>query len=336
MKKFIDVLFYISVGLIPTGMIFRISDLTGGNTFIALGLLGLFIYFIAKTIKDYVEKRTDRTIIPLLLLIILMSIILFAKYLYWTFGDYPGLLIVPLFVFDSLFFLILMQKKRKDLKLTIAVVLYLIMVIPLFGLEFYKSPRQYLPTEWYNRYTVSESVPVKIPFEFERKETKELSAKGLQFSKSKLYFDAIPFYRAAIKIEPKNPGIYFDLSNCYAFTNDLEHAITLLDTAIILNNQFAPFYNNRGLLYYKLKQNDKAINDYEYAIKLDSTNMTFYFNLALALYYQKRYNEACQALDKAEHLGFNNGDRMIKQIRKKCKDPVPVYPHYKFRFPIKP
>jgi tetratricopeptide (TPR) repeat protein len=72
-------------------------------------------------------------------------------------------------------------------------------------------------------------------------------------------------------------------------------------------------------LYYKLKQNDKAVADFEFSIKLDSMNSTYFYNLALALYYQERYEESCQALRNSEHLGLDSKYKMIKRIKRKCE-----------------
>jgi len=317
MKRLSVVFFCILIGLIPLGLLFRSQYFVGGNWFFILGFLGVFIYFFRKTLKDLINKRFDKIKSTLQVLILLMTFILFSKYLFHSFGDYLGLFIIPIYVFFAVFYLV--KEKEKDLKLTISTVLYLLMTIPLFGVYYYESPIQYIPNEWYGRYTVSESIPIDMPFEFKKKEAEELSIKAFQLAKSKQYSDAIPIYRTAINIEPQNPKLYFDLANCYAFTDNLEQAILLLDTAIVLNSEFAPFYSNRGLLHYKLKQNDNAIRDFKYSIKLDSTNSKLYFNLSLVLYEQNQFEESCKAYKNAERLGLNTRDEMKEVIKKKCE-----------------
>ena len=92
----------------------------------------------------------------------------------------------------------------------------------------------------------------------------------------------------------------------------------MLDTAIMIDNKYAGFYNNRGLLYYKLKENDKAILDYQKAIELDSTQFTFYSNLALVYYHEDLFDISCQQLEKAESLGLNINDyKELKRIKKR-------------------
>ncbi len=317
MRKFVLIIFFILAGLVLTGFFFRTQDIAEANMYFSLGLLGLLVSNTLKVIKDIENNRFDKIKSILQILIVLMSVILFSKYLYHRFGDYPALLIIPIYIFASIFYLL--KEKSKDLELTTTIILYLLLTVPLFAFDFYRSPRQYIPLEWYNRYDVDEGIPINLPYGFDKKETEELSIKAFQLTNSKLYNDAIPILRNAVNIEPKNPRLYFDLSQCYAFTNNLEKAIELLDTAINLSDQFAPFYNNRGLLYYKLKQNDKAVADFEFSIKLDSMNSTYFYNLALALYYQERYEESCQALRNSEHLGLDSKYKMIKRIKRKCE-----------------
>ena len=303
MKILISVLFYISFGFIPIGFIFRLQRFPGGNTFIAFGLLGLLIYFTAKTIRDLVKKRNDKLNIALQLLIVLMSITLFSKYLYHTFGDYPGLVIVPLFITASLFCLI--KCELKYIKLTITSITFLLLTIPLFGFKFYKSPRHYIPKEWYNRFDVKGGVAIDLPYGFIFKEAEQLSVKAFSFKQSKKYSDAIVVYRKALKIEPYHPKLLFDMADCYALNNELATSIAILDTAIMHDNSYAPFYNNRGLAFYKLNKQDDAFNDYQKAIQLDPSQPTFYANIALVYYKKDDFENAREALKRAEQLGLD-------------------------------
>lgn len=319
MKRIADILFYFLISLLPIGLFFRLLDwLLGGNIFITIGLLGSFIYFIVKIIKDY-KKKSNSLIVIMQILIIVMSITLFAKYLNIAFLDYSGLIIIPLFVLFSIIYII--KRKQTDLKLIATSVLYLVMIIPLFGLDLINAPRQYIPKAWYNRYDVSAGLKIILPYKFEYKETEQLSKKAFILKESKKYIEAIQIYLSALKLEPKNPRLYFELADCHAKINALEKAVSLLDTAIMIDGKFAGFYNNRGLLFYKLKQNDKAILDYESAIKLDSMQGIFYSNLALVYYYQEKYDKACETIIMAKRLGLPISENKItKRIQKKyCK-----------------
>ena len=316
-----NILFYTSLIFVPLGHIFFIYEIPMGASLFLLGLIGIFIFYLTKTIKLIAKKQIDRFTILLQILVILISPIFFVKYLYYNFGelfDYFALIIIPIFIF--LVVLYFFKQKNKNLKLSFTLILFVFMTVPLFGLDYYNSPNNYIPRKWYNRYTVSGDRQIKLPYTFRFSETKKLSKEAFSLKKSKEYYSAIFVYRQAIKLEPENPELYFELSDCYARINELESAITKLDTAIQLDNKFPMFYNNRGLLYYKLKENEKAIKDYETAIKLDSTQSIFYSNLALVFFYEKEYDKACEAINKAEKLGeVIESNKMLKMIRKrKC------------------
>ena len=243
-----------------------------------------------------------------------MSFCLFTKYLYHIFGDYPTLVILPVFIISSLIYLT--TEKEKQTKLTIVSLLYLVLSIPLFGFEFNSSPRHYIPQSWYDRYGEPKNYIKSIPFEFEHKETEELNKKGNELKEQEQYSEAIKIYVKGRKLEPKNVSLLFELSEAHARINELETAIALLDTAISINPNYPEFYNNRGLLYYKLSMDKKAIADYEQGIKLDSTQWSLYGNLAMVYYYQDSFRLACEKIKKAESLGMEIANfELLKEIK---------------------
>ena len=299
MKTIKNLVFVAMFFSITLGITFRLFDLTGGISFLALGFFGFFVYYTLKTIigmKSYIPK----TMLIMQIMIILMSFSLFTRYLYHIFGDYPSLIIVPLFILYSLVYLF--KEKQKSTKLTTVTLLYLLLTIPLFGFSFLNSPRQYIPKSWYDRYGDIKGVPVTLPYAFDYLETEELFSEAYELKRNKQYFEAIIIYEQAKNLEPKNPMILFDLSESYARINNLETAIALLDTAIMIDNTYAGFYNNRGLLFIKLKEYEKAIIDYQKAIEIDSNHPSFYANLAMAYYYKDLFDLACQQIEKAESI----------------------------------
>ncbi|MBL4904435.1 MAG: tetratricopeptide repeat protein [Flavobacteriaceae bacterium] len=200
--------------------------------------------------------------------------------------------------------------------MTIVTLLYLLLTIPLFGFEFNESPRHYIPQSWYDRYGEPKSYVKSIPFEFELIETEELNEKGNKLKKQGLYSEAIKAYQKGRKLEPKNVSLLFELSEAYANINELETAIALMDTAISINPNYPEFYNNRGLFYYKISKDKEAIEDYEQGIKLDSTQWSFYANLAMVYYYQDSFKIACEKIKKAESLGLEITDfKLLREIK---------------------
>jgi tetratricopeptide (TPR) repeat protein len=166
------------------------------------------------------------------------------------------------------------------------------------------------------------NISIQLPYTFKTAVAKGLSKKAEKESKNKNYTEAVKLLESAIKAEPSNPSLYFDIADCYSATDSFNIALRFLNKAIELDSTYYGFYNNRGLVYYKLSDNDKAILDYQKALKLDSTQSMVYINLALAHYSNYNDKEACAALKMGQSLGFNVnelGEKVAKDLEGTCK-----------------
>ena len=173
------------------------------------------------------------------------------------------------------------------------------------------------------KYKSGSPISTTLPYNFRTEKAERLSIMAFDLRKEKKYNEAINLYRQAINKEPDNPRLFFDLSECYTSTNNPEKAISLLDTAIILDSSCAAFYNNRGLIYWHLYKDENAINDYKKAIQLDSSKWYFYSNLSLAYYANKKVLDACKMFKIAKRLGLDitlkETDQNLKKIEKICR-----------------
>jgi len=264
-----------------------------------VGFAGMVIFFTVTLVRDIMLRRSTKfSVIPNLLLI-LMSVILFGKYIHVPFTDYPGLIIMPVFIVYSLFYLFAFKERNRRVSISIAV--YLLVAIPVFGVDILDPPRQYFPTDWY-RELPSKGVSMEPRGNFLYQETAILNDQALEYYEYGNYYEASKKLHAALKLEPQNPWLLFDLSNVYAKLNDISAAIAWLDTAISIDSTQPEFYNNRGLYLYHLDMYDRAIQDYLTAIGLDSTESLYYGNLALAYHMKDMYKEMCEILKVVERL----------------------------------
>jgi tetratricopeptide (TPR) repeat protein len=149
------------------------------------------------------------------------------------------------------------------------------------------------------------SVKITLPYSFKTAEAESLSIKAFNLKKVGQFDEAIKFYRQAIHIEPGNPKLFFDISECYANIGKLNHAIEDLNSAIVLDSSNAVFYNNRGLYHYQLYEDENAIIDLKKAIQLDRKIPGFYYNLSISYYSANKFSEACNAFGQAKKLGLN-------------------------------
>lgn len=146
MKQHLTKLFYIFPMFMVVGILCRINDWGGQNLFLLIALSGIAFYFLFKTIND-LRKERDSITIGYQTLTVGMSVVLFAKYWHLNFGDYPGYLLIPLFIVASLWYLIKQQARTR--KLSLVSLLYLLLIMPMFGLECERGPLQYLPQGWH-------------------------------------------------------------------------------------------------------------------------------------------------------------------------------------------
>lgn len=78
---------------------------------------------------------------------------------------------------------------------------------------------------------------------------------------------------------PENRAIaYNDRGNAYSDNGDKDRAIADYDAAIRLNPKYAIAHYNRGHEYQKVGDNDRAIADYDAAIRLNPRHAEFYIN----------------------------------------------------------
>lgn len=322
MKWIKNIYFFFSIGLVLVGFVIDIVDpynYYDCRLFLPIALFFLFFFLTAKAVKDAFSREL-RTWNKLFLstMMVLMTVILFFKYGKLDYGDYAGLFIIPLFYLAVYFEW--SASRKMNFKHVVVIITFFILSIPVFGINYYQGPITYIPRYWLNRFLVEGGEEVTLPYTFSNSDAAKLSLHGDTLRNSENCEAAVNYYNAAKKLEPGNPGIYFNLSECYSSMNALELAVSELDTAIMLDDQYSASYNNRGLLYSKLGQNEKAMADYKMAISLDSTHYPPYYNLAIAYYRNEQYDSACSALNMAERIGYKDKTTYYyHMIRKHCR-----------------
>ena len=164
MKTIVNILFYVTLFLLPLGIYLKYQDVAAGNLVFATGTLGILIYYSVSLVIDVTKKRGNKLLYALKLLLMLCVVVLFSKYLNYFFGDYVGLLIIPLFIVCSLFYFI--KNNFHITKELVTTLLFYVLLIPLFFFSFHRAPRKFIPTDWYNRYGTDTPAIIEFPFDF--------------------------------------------------------------------------------------------------------------------------------------------------------------------------
>jgi tetratricopeptide (TPR) repeat protein len=86
---------------------------------------------------------------------------------------------------------------------------------------------------------------------------------------------------------------------------DYDKAISDFNEAIRLDPNYARAYNNRGIVYGDKKEYDKAISDFNEAIRLDPNSAMAYDNRGNAYHDKKEYDKAISDLNEAIRLDPN-------------------------------
>ena len=81
-----------------------------------------------------------------------------------------------------------------------------------------------------------------------------------------------------------------------------DRAIANYDKAIKLDPKFAIAYNNRGIAYGQKGDDDRAIADFDTAIKLDPKSADTYYNRGIAYGQKGDYDRAIADFDTAIKL----------------------------------
>ncbi|MDR0873801.1 MAG: tetratricopeptide repeat protein [Prevotellaceae bacterium] len=124
------------------------------------------------------------------------------------------------------------------------------------------------------------------------------------------YFNTI---KSGFEKYPTNTFMLESLVNYYVLTgNDLNEGLNYLNEAIKLNPNMAQYYCVRGNIYDAQQQFEKAKNDYDKTVELDSNNALAHFGLGK--YYYKRAELAM------ERVGNIRDPKVLNTEKEKVKD----------------
>lgn len=95
--------------------------------------------------------------------------------------------------------------------------------------------------------------------------------------------------------------IWFERALVSYTDDDMENAMSSIETSIALDDVYANAYGLRGMIYEKLSQYDNALQDYDNALNIDSHLIEVYNNKGLLYKQLEMYEKALQNFDSAIH-----------------------------------
>jgi tetratricopeptide (TPR) repeat protein len=130
----------------------------------------------------------------------------------------------------------------------------------------------------------------------------ELEQRADQLRISKLYLDALDYYRAALAKKPNDPHVLNKLGITEIMMQRFREARKSLEHSIRADRKSADAYNNLGVVYYEERKYGAAVKQYHKAIALDANAASFFSNLGAALFSKKEFEPAAAAYQHALEL----------------------------------
>jgi tetratricopeptide (TPR) repeat protein len=117
--------------------------------------------------------------------------------------------------------------------------------------------------------------------------------------------------------------------NAYMYRHDYDRAIADFNQAIRLDPEYAKAYNGRGATYFRKGDYDRAMSDYDRAIRLDPKYAVTYVNRGYVHEKKRDYRRAIADYDQALKLDPNNAfarvnrERVLALLAAKRSGPAP-------------
>jgi tetratricopeptide (TPR) repeat protein len=130
----------------------------------------------------------------------------------------------------------------------------------------------------------------------------ELERQGDDLRGSKAYLDALDYYQAALRKEPRRAAILNKMGIVEMHLQRYSNATKSFRSAIKLDRTYSDAFNNLGVIYYLQKNYGKAIGQYERAVKIRPDSAAYYGNIGAAYFAKKDPEKAMTAYIHALQL----------------------------------
>jgi tetratricopeptide (TPR) repeat protein len=130
----------------------------------------------------------------------------------------------------------------------------------------------------------------------------DLEAQADHLRASKLYLDALDYYRAAVAKRQDTARLENKIGITELMMQRYREARKSFERSIKADHQLADAYNNLGVVLYEEKKYGAAVKHYHQAIAIDATSASFFSNLGAALFSKKEFDPAVLAYERAMQI----------------------------------
>jgi tetratricopeptide (TPR) repeat protein len=127
----------------------------------------------------------------------------------------------------------------------------------------------------------------------------------LSFQRTKIWLNSGTLWTDCVSKYPTADVAYDNLGVYYRSIKQNDKALENYNKVLAINPNYALTYNNRGNIYFETGQDELALADYNKAIELDSSGVKRYTNRALIFLRRQEYAKAEKDFEKALQLDSN-------------------------------
>jgi len=149
----------------------------------------------------------------------------------------------------------------------------------------------------------------------------EVKERGNQFFKEGKYPEAIKEYSDAINRNPTDHVLFSNRAACYTKLREYQLGIKDCDECLRLKPDFVKGYIRKGILYYSIKDYQKALEVYDHGLKLDEHNKELEDGIQTVL---KAMNERNQKQNQTGELDKETLESAMRnpEIQQILSDPI--------------
>jgi tetratricopeptide (TPR) repeat protein len=127
----------------------------------------------------------------------------------------------------------------------------------------------------------------------------DLEAQADNLRGSKLYLDALDYYRAALTKRRDSARLQNKIGITELMMQRYREAKKSFERSIKADRKSADAHNNLGVVFYEERKFGAAVKEYRKAIEIDATSASFFSNLGAALFSKKEFEPAVVAYQHA-------------------------------------
>ncbi len=126
-----------------------------------------------------------------------------------------------------------------------------------------------------------------------------------KFNVPNAYKDSLANYTQAVKYDPYDPALYFEVAQVQAYNNDMTGAIQTINTALRLKVNYGDAYALLLQIYIAQNDSKNALATAEASVQIDPNNPVTLYQLGVLLYTTNDFTNAVTVLERAVKISPN-------------------------------